>query len=159
MLQQAVVMQQDLADVLLAATSEAEARNYLAKLPGTRDLLISASLHVPESDKTYARVWRGKGALTRVLQERGAALISAAAADDSTRQALERWRDTRRQLARSMLATADARDHAELIQRPHAQLTADKERPERLLAAAIPGFARQKVFEQSPYTMLLQSPP
>ena len=32
-LQQGVDMQQDLADVLLAATSEAEAMNYLAQLP------------------------------------------------------------------------------------------------------------------------------
>ncbi|MGO8672772.1 MAG: CHAT domain-containing protein, partial [Capsulimonadaceae bacterium] len=158
-LQQAVDMQQDLADILLAATSEAESRNYLAQLPVTRDLLISASLHLPGSDdSTYARVWRGKAALTRVLRQRQAALFPLATLDLATRHNLEAWRDTRSQLARSMLATADGRDHPERLQQLQ-QLTADKERLERQLAGAIPEFGRKKALEKSPHTKLAQALP
>ncbi len=158
-LQQAVDMQQDLADILLAATSESEARNYLAQLPMARDGLISVSLHVPDSDDaTYVRVWRGKAVLTRVLQQRQAALFPLATADVANRRALETWRDTRRQLARLMLATSDGRDRPERLKQVE-QLTADKERLERQLAGAIPEFARQKALEQSSYSKLVEALP
>ena len=86
-------MLQDLADVLLAATSEAEMRNYLAQLPMSRDFLISVSLDVLHGDDaTYARVWRGKALVARVLQQRQAALSPMASAAAATRQNLEAWR-------------------------------------------------------------------
>src|SRR5438128_2631062 len=63
LLQRAVDIQQNLAELLLAATAEAEALDYLAQLPLSRDLLISVSLQVPDREEAaYARVWRGKAA-------------------------------------------------------------------------------------------------
>jgi CHAT domain-containing protein/tetratricopeptide (TPR) repeat protein len=156
LLQQAVDMQQDLAELFLAATSEAEALNYLASLPSARDGLISVSLHLPDGEEaTYARVWRGKAAVARVLQRRQAALLHRAGANPATRRVIDAWRDTRGQLARLLLATADGRDHPERTQRLQ-ELTAEKERLERQLAEMLPEFARQQALERSPHTQLLE---
>jgi len=155
-LRQLVDMQQDLAEILLAATSEAEAMNYLAHLPLFRDALISVCLRVPDSDEaSYARVWRGKVAVARMLQRRQAELFRRAAADPGALRDIETWRDIRGQLARLLLATADGRDHPERLARLQ-QLTADKERLERQLAEAIPEFARHQVLERSPHTKLVE---
>ena len=155
-LQQAVDMQQGLSDILLAATSEAEALNYLAQLPLARDSLISVCLHVPDSDEAnYGRIWRGKAVVTHMLERRQAELYRQAAADPGARRDIDTWRDIRGQLAKLLLATADGRDHPERLARLQ-QLTADKERLERKLAEAIPEFARRKALEQSPHTKLAE---
>jgi tetratricopeptide (TPR) repeat protein len=159
LLQQAVDMQQDLADLLVAVTAEAEALDYLAQLPRARDHLIAVSLHVPDSDAAaYARVWRGKAAVARILRRRQAALVRLAAANPDTRQTVEAWRDTRGRLARLLLAMSDGRDHPQRLQRLQ-QLTAEKERLERELAEAIPEFARTQTLARSPYTKLVEALP
>lgn len=158
-IQQGMDIQQGLADILLAATSEAEAMNYLAQLPLDRDRLISISLHVPNSDSAvYARIWRGKAAVASMLQRRQTAQFHLATGDPATRRAIEAWRDTRGQLARLLLATADGRDHPERLQRLQ-QLTAEKERLERDLAGALPEFAHTQAFERSPHTRLVETLP
>jgi CHAT domain-containing protein len=158
-LQQVVDMQQDLAEILIAAISEAEALNYLAQLSMTRDVLISVCLHLPESDEAvYARVWRAKAAVARMLKRRQAQLFHRAAADPALRHDVEAWRDGRGQLARMLLATADGRDHPERLARLQ-QLTAEKERLERRLAEAIPEFALHRVVERSPHTKLVEALP
>ena len=130
--------------------------NYLAQLPLARDGLISVCLHVPDSDEAnYARVWRGKAAVARMLQRRQAELFHQAAADPAARRDIETWRDVRGQLARLLLATADGRDHPERLARLQ-QLTAEKERLERQLAEAIPEFARHQALERSPHTKLVE---
>ena len=127
-LQRGVDMQQGLTDILLATTSEAEAANYLAHLPLIQDLLISVCLHVPGSDgANYARVWRGKAAVVRMLERRQAELFRQAAANPAAHRDIESWHEVRRQLARLLLATADGRDHPERVTQLR-QLTADKER-------------------------------
>jgi CHAT domain-containing protein/Tfp pilus assembly protein PilF len=157
--QQAVDMQCDLAETLVAATSEAEALNYLAQLPPVRDGLISVCLHVLESDETsYAGVWRGKAAVARMLQRRQAELFHKAAALLATRRDIETWRGVRGQLARLLLATADGRDHPERLARLH-ELAADKERLERQLAGAIPEFTRRQALERTPHTKLVEALP
>jgi len=157
--QQGADMQQDLADILLAATSEAEAMNYLGTLPPDRDGLISVCLHVPESDEAnYARVWRGKAAVARVLQRRQVELFHQAAADPRARRDIETLRDVRGQLARLLLPTADGRDHPERLTRLQ-QLAAEKERLERQLAEAIPEFARHRALEHSPHNKLVRALP
>jgi tetratricopeptide (TPR) repeat protein/CHAT domain-containing protein len=152
-------MQQDLADILLSATSETEAMNYLAQLPGTRDSMVSTSLRVPGSDAAaYARVWRGKAAVARGLQRRQVLFTRRAATDPATRRKIEAWRDTRSQLARLVLATSDGRDHPERIRRLE-QLSAEKERYERDLAEAIPDIARSRALERSSHIKLVQALP
>ncbi len=157
LLQEGVDMQQGLAETLLAATSEAEAMNYLAQLPSLQDGLISVCLHVPDSDgASYAGVWRGKAAVARMLERRQANLFHRAARDPSARREIETWRDIRGQLARLLLATADGHNHAERLVKIQ-QLTAEKERLERHLAEAIPAFARHKSIERSPHTKLVEA--
>ncbi len=154
--QQGVDMQQDLAEIMLAAISEAEALNYLAQLPLARDLLISVCLHVPESDAVnYARIWRGKAAVARMLERRQAELFHQAAANPAARRDIETWRDVRRQLVRLLLATADGRDHPARLAKLQ-QLSADKEHLERQLVKAIPEFARDNALKGSPHTKLVE---
>jgi tetratricopeptide (TPR) repeat protein len=151
-------MVQGLTEIFLAAASEAEALDYLylARLPASRDLLISTSLHLPDSaEAAYTRVWRGKAAIARTLERRQASLFNLADTHPATRQTIETWRDRRRQLARLLLAPSDGRDHPDRL-RPLQELTADKERLERQLAEAIPEFARQQRLNQSSHSRLLE---
>ncbi len=156
---QAADITHELAEVFLAATSEAEALDYLAQLPAIRDLLISTSLHLPESSEdAYAQVWRGKAAVARTLRRRQASLFDRARTDPATRQAIETWNDRRRQLARLLLARSDRRDDVGRL-RQLRELTVEKERLERRLAEALPEFARQQRLDQSPHTRLLDALP
>jgi CHAT domain-containing protein/Tfp pilus assembly protein PilF len=141
----------DLADVFLAASSEAEALDYLAQLPGLRDGLISISLHLPESaEAAYARVWHGKAAIARMLQRRQAFLFDLAKTDPATRKTIEAWQDSRRRLARLLRAPSNP-DRVKQLQ----ELTREKEQLERQLAEAVPEFARQQKLNQSPHSRLL----
>jgi CHAT domain-containing protein/Tfp pilus assembly protein PilF len=152
---QAADISHDLADLFLAATSEAEALDYLAQLPVTRDSLISISLHLPESaDAAYARVWRGKAAVARTLERRQALLFDLAKTDPATRRTIEAWQERRRQLARLLRAPSKP-DRLKQLQ----ELTRDKERLERRLAEALPDFARQQKLDQSPHSRLLEALP
>jgi CHAT domain-containing protein/Tfp pilus assembly protein PilF len=145
----------DLAEVFLAASSEAEALDYLARLPGLRDGLISISLHLPESSEAaYARVWHGKAAIARTLQRRQAFLFDLAKSDPATRQTIEAWQESRRRLARLLRAPSSS-DRLKELQ----GLSRDKERLERQLAEALPEFARQQRLNQSPHSRLLQALP
>jgi CHAT domain-containing protein/tetratricopeptide (TPR) repeat protein len=154
--QQGVDMQHGLAEILLAAYSEAEAMNYLATLPAALDLLVTVCLRVAGSEEAvYARVWRGKAGVARLLQRRQTELFHQAAADPAAHRDVEAWRDVRGRLARLLLATADGRDHPDRLARLQ-QLTADKERLERQLAEAIPVFARHQALERSPHTKLVE---
>lgn len=156
LVQQGADMQQGLADVLVAATSEAEALNYLAQLPLDRDAVISVCLHVPDSDEaSYARVWDGKAAVARMLRRRRAELSRQAAADPAIRRVVNTWRDVRSQLARMLMATADGRDHPERLTRLQ-QLTTEKDRIERRLAEAIPDFLRRQALEVGPHNKLVE---
>ena len=135
LLEQGVDMQQGQVEILLAASSEAEAMNYLAQLPSICDVLISVCLRVPDSDEAnYARVWRGKAAVARMLKRRHDELSRQAAANPVARQNVEMSRDVRGQLAKLLLATAEGHDRRERLARLQ-QLTAEKERLERHLAA------------------------
>jgi tetratricopeptide (TPR) repeat protein/CHAT domain-containing protein len=154
LLQRAVDMYEDQAELFQRAVSEAESYDYLASLPGTIQGLISVSCRCPgQAEATYARVWRNKAAVARVLQYRNAAITLRADAD--ARRTLESWRDVRRQIARLMLATSDGRDDPGRVQRLR-RLTADKERLERTLATAILEFAREQALARSPHTRLIE---
>jgi CHAT domain-containing protein/tetratricopeptide (TPR) repeat protein len=156
LLQRAVDMYQDLAELFQGAFSEAESHDYLASLPGTIHAFLSVSCRLSgQADATYARVWRSKAVVARILQRRQAALTLWAGADAATRQTLDSWRDVRRQIARLTLATSDGRDDPGRLQRLQ-RLTADKERFERKLTTELPEFAREQVLARNPYTRLLE---
>jgi CHAT domain-containing protein/tetratricopeptide (TPR) repeat protein len=159
LLQRAVDLYQDGADLFQGVVSEAESYDYLAVLPGTINALLSVSCRLPDqAEATYARVWRGKAAVARAIQHRQAALALLAESNARARQKLESWRDVRRQLARLMLATAEGRDDPGRLLRLQ-ELTAEKERIERELAEALPEFARQQALTRSPHTRLLEQLP
>jgi CHAT domain-containing protein len=145
----AVDMELSVARSLLAATSEAEAMSYLARLPLTLDSLISVSLRVPSSDdETYRRIWHGKSALTQILHDRQAATLDRARTNPALEPTVTAWRDARSRLARLILATSDGRDdpgRVELVQ----ELSREKERLERELATAVPEFARKRALEET----------
>jgi CHAT domain-containing protein/tetratricopeptide (TPR) repeat protein len=159
LLQRAVNMYQDGAELLQEVSSEAESQDYLASLPGTIHGLLAVSCRLPDqAEATYTRVWRHKAAVARIIRSRQAALTLRAGADPDTRAALESWRDTRRQLARLLLATSDGRDDPGRVERLRS-LTAEKERLERALAAAVPEFARERSLAQSPPARLIEALP
>jgi tetratricopeptide (TPR) repeat protein/CHAT domain-containing protein len=159
LLQRAADMYQDEAELLQEASSEAESQDYLASLPGTIHGLLAASYRLPDkAEATYARVWRHKATIARGIHRRQAALTVRARADTDARAALESWRDARRRLARLLLATADGRDDPGRVQRLRS-LTAEKERLERALAAAVPELARDRLLAVSPPARLIEALP
>jgi tetratricopeptide (TPR) repeat protein/CHAT domain-containing protein len=155
LLREATDMQHAQSRTVLAAASEAEAMNYLAQLPQTRDGLISVSLHVRGSDEeAYRRVWGGKSALTQILRDRQATTLGRARTDPAVRRTVTAWLDARAGLARLILAAA-GRDHPERDGMIN-QLGEEKERLERKLAAALPEFARRRALDQSRHDDLLK---
>src|SRR5262249_7416702 len=129
---------QDLAEVLLFTASEANALSYAGSLPLTRDGLLSVSRYLRRTDATtYLHVWRGKAALTRLLERRHQAILRAAS-DTSDQSRAKKIRDlgrdlraTRQQLARLLLTPSkDPKAHTKRLQ----QLSTAKEELEEQLA-------------------------
>jgi CHAT domain-containing protein len=159
LLQRAVDIYQDSAELLQGGLSEAESYDYLANLPEAICGLLSVSCHVRgQAEATYARVCRKKATVARLLRHRQAALALRAGADPATRRTLDSWRDVRRQIARLLLATSDGRADPGRVQRLRT-LTADKERFERELAAELPEFAREQALARSPHSRLIEALP
>ena len=151
---QAADMFHNLSELMLAAASEAEALDYLALFPSINDALLSVSLGLPDSVRAvYAHVWRGKAAVARTIERRRAARFSAATGDLATRQTLEAWQDTRRQLSRLLLAPSSGRADPGRLKRAQ-ELTANKEKLERKLAETLPEFARHRQLDLSPFSKL-----
>jgi tetratricopeptide (TPR) repeat protein/CHAT domain-containing protein len=154
---QAFDMYGRLAGAFADAASEAEALNYLARLPASRDALLSCSAALPDTspEEVYAALWHHKAAATAVLQRRQ--LLAHASADEATRRMAEDLLDARRQLARLLLAPANApiKDRDQRL----ADLTARKESRERKLAAALPDLARRQALQRAPHTDLLKQLP
>jgi CHAT domain-containing protein len=135
LLRQTLAMEQRVLDNLLTSSAEAQALNYLAQLPLTRDAYLSLTRELPEtSAASYATLWESRAALARWLAQRR---LAALAADEQTRA-----------LARDLLARR--RELAALLLRPSGldpkaaervrQLTQDKEKLEQELARRLPAF-------------------
>jgi CHAT domain-containing protein len=154
---QALDVRGRLAGAFADAASEAEALNYLTSLPTAHNALLSCSAALPETspEEDYAALWRYKAAATAVLQRRQ--LLVYASGDDATRRLAEDLLDARRQLARLLLAPADApiKDRDQRL----ADLTARKESLERRLAEALPDLARQGALQRAPHTELVKRLP
>jgi CHAT domain-containing protein len=137
-LQQALDMYQALAYLYADAASEAEALNYLASLPLTRDLLLSLPpdrLPRTTADDLYAPLWRGKAVLARIAERRHQALL--AARDPRAREVWDKLQAARRHLARLLLAPAGT---ANVTPERLEEATARKEQLERRLAKILPTF-------------------
>jgi CHAT domain-containing protein/Tfp pilus assembly protein PilF len=155
-LEPALCMDQQLANDFAALASEAQALNFAASMPLTRDALLSMSLHpaAPDID-VYPHVWRSKSAITRILQRRQQALLRTA--DSETVKLWEKLLRTRRELAQLVLAPARTdKDLLKYLQ----ELTDRKEQLERQLAKVLPPFTRQKELEHlGPGDLAKQLPP
>jgi CHAT domain-containing protein/Tfp pilus assembly protein PilF len=136
--QQALAMDQSLASVFADAASEAEALNYLANLPQTRDGYLSLPpdrLPDATADDLYAPLWRGKAILARLAERRRQALLAA-----RDPRACACWDDlqaARRQLARLLRTPVGTRG---LTPRQLEEANARKEQLERRLAQMLPTF-------------------
>jgi CHAT domain-containing protein len=129
LLKDALDMYHTLADAYLSAAAEAEAMNFLAAQPLTRDAFLSVTRRLPPDPARYAPLWYGRAPLFRLLERRR--LDLAAARDSAAADLATRLADARLKLSRALLAPAGA-TAAEL-----ARLTADKERLEKELAARL----------------------
>jgi tetratricopeptide (TPR) repeat protein len=154
--QEALDMHQGLAEILVPAVSEAEALNHLDTFLWPRDVFLSASHHLADSDAgCYAQVWRSKGALFRILRSRQQALRQLA--DPESRELWEQMLQTRRDLAQLILSPPrDPAFHRKRLQ----ELTEQKENLERQLAERSAPFRRQQELERStPTDLARQLPP
>jgi CHAT domain-containing protein/Tfp pilus assembly protein PilF len=156
-LERALAMHEDLAERFTATAAEAEALNFAASLPLTRDGYLSATRHLAQADAAcYAHLWRGKAVLARLLHARQRELRLLARADPETQTRVRDYLATRQQLARWLLAPAGSLpDLAERVQK----LTDLKEQQERELARKLPAFAALLQRDRRPHTDLLEKLP
>jgi tetratricopeptide (TPR) repeat protein len=151
----ALDMYQGLAELFVAASSEVEGLNLLASLPLTCDGWLSVTAHLSDlADAGYAPIWRGKAALSRILQRRQQAVRLGA--DAESRTLLEELFEKRQALSRLLLAPP--REPAEHRRRLET-LTQRKEDLERQLAQRLPEFRRQQALAHAPHTDLLKQLP
>jgi CHAT domain-containing protein/Tfp pilus assembly protein PilF len=139
----ALAMYQRLADSFAELAAEAETLNYLASLPAARDgyLVLTAGLPAGDAGAVYAHLWRSRGALLRTLARRRQMLSQVP--DRATRDLLEDWLDTRRQLARLALTFAPAGSKAAADrQKLLDDCTRRKDKLERHLAGRLPALTR-----------------
>jgi CHAT domain-containing protein/Flp pilus assembly protein TadD len=107
-------MYSQLAGLFALGAPEAQALNYAAISPLTRDAFLSVTAHLPSAAATtYAACWRNKALLTRVYERRHLALLAAAVSPEVNelwRQLLEVRRQRERLLLAPLRANPTARD-------------------------------------------------
>ena len=147
LLNQAMEMSDECAELFVASVSEAEAMRYVSLSKGMYDRVISCAVHLPDSvDASYAHVWRRKSLVARMLQHRQSALVEEAGLDPAERRMFAAWNNCRLELARLILAPPVGKEKAT---RRIQQLTEEKERLERQLASSLPDFLRNRGQEQA----------
>jgi CHAT domain-containing protein len=111
--------------------AEAEGWSYLQTLPGTRDILLSVSTHLPNAS-VYAAVWESRATLTRLQERRHRDFV--ASRDPDTVALADQLCLTRMSLAGLLLKPGRVADaHRKLVQ----QLTETKEDLEKRIAAQL----------------------
>ncbi|MGC8643993.1 MAG: CHAT domain-containing tetratricopeptide repeat protein [Isosphaeraceae bacterium] len=89
LLSQAQKMQDNLNELFVATSSEAEALDYVAISRGMFCRLISCSMHLDDStDDCYAHVWRHKAMIARLLARRQASLAEQARSNPTASRTL-----------------------------------------------------------------------
>jgi CHAT domain-containing protein/Tfp pilus assembly protein PilF len=121
-------------EYLFETASEAEALNFVAMIPLTRDEYLSAARRMnADAASRYKRVWQGRAAVTRVIERRHTALL-AAKDDKEIVPRRHELLDKRRRLANEiLLPNSDPEIHAERMR----ELTTRKEQLERELAEQV----------------------
>jgi CHAT domain-containing protein len=142
---EALAMEQRLTDLFLAGAAEAEASNYLASLPLTRDAYLSVTYGLwdgfeirptPERHTaSYTALWKSKAAIARLLQRRRQALLLLN--DPAVSDAGQKLFSARQELARLLLAPTTGPKQTQLVR----ELTNRKEKLEKQLARQLPAFA------------------
>jgi CHAT domain-containing protein/Tfp pilus assembly protein PilF len=155
--ERALAMFQSLAAVFTDSASEAEALNFRARLPGTRDLFLAVTARLPQTspEDSYRVLWRGKAALTEILQRRQRLLQGVT--DPEARRRAEELLDVRRRLARLLLAPAAGTNQDR--QGRLEELTDKKEWLERQLARDLPELAGERALRRAPHTDLVKALP
>ena len=109
LLNPALEMRENLNELFVATSSEAEALGYLALSRGMFWRLVSCSMHLEDSiDQCYAHVWNGKAMIARVLAHRQASLAQQAKSNPVASRAMTAWNDRRRELGRLLLTESTA---------------------------------------------------
>jgi tetratricopeptide (TPR) repeat protein len=126
---EALAMHRRLASRLAGTAAEAEALNYLASLPRSRDRLLSATRRRPADPATYDLIWDARAPLTRLLERRHRDLL--ASRDDQARDLGRQLVEARQGLAFILLNPArDPEEYRKEVQKR----TEAKEDLERRLA-------------------------
>jgi CHAT domain-containing protein/tetratricopeptide (TPR) repeat protein len=142
--EQSLAMYQKQADLFLAAASETEALNFVAKLYANKSALLSSSRQPgPAEDAGYTLLWRAKAVVFRACQRRQQDL--ARAGDAETRRLLADLLAVRRQLARLLLAPPGKRTQRDARLK---ELCDAKLRLERRLAERLPAFRLRQAGDQ-----------
>jgi CHAT domain-containing protein/Tfp pilus assembly protein PilF len=124
LLRDALAMYQGLAEHL--AVTAAQALNYAASLPLTRDVLLSLTRDRVPDPALYELLWQGRGTVTRALERRHRDLL--ASRDDKARTQGERIQALRRQLSALVLAPDPGPDPARRLDKLSDELeSAEKE--------------------------------
>jgi tetratricopeptide (TPR) repeat protein len=153
--EKALAMNEELDDAFLTIASEVEALNRPLVLPVTLGGYLSVAQRLPKTEgPSYAHVWRGKGAVARVMERRHRAL---ALTDDPTCRDLARdLIETRQTLARLLLSpTGSQSDYQDRVQK----LTGKKEDLERQLARKLSAFQKLQERDRLTHADLLKKLP
>jgi CHAT domain-containing protein len=128
-LKEALALQQQLNEAFTDSAAETEALNYLASLPGTRDLFLSATRGRSSPADAYSPVWAGRGLVVRLMERRH---LDLRAGTDPEAQKLAVQLDSARQqlLHRLLHPLKDREQNAAEVRR----LTSEKEDLERRIA-------------------------
>ncbi len=152
-----MAMRDDLDELFVASSSEADAVSYLALSRGMFWRLVSCGVHLDgKEDGLYAHVWQRKAMIARLLSRRQGALAERARSSPEAGRALAAWNDKRRELARLLLADPEP---GEGSSQRITQLSAEKERLERQLADALPGWSQVAGLQRSSHHALLDALP
>jgi CHAT domain-containing protein len=128
------------AERLARTAPEAQALNFAASFPLSRDALLSTTRHVPGSDaRSYRAVWASKAAITRVYQRRHFALI-AAAADESVRKDWDELQSLRRRREQLILAPLPAPSQQAAREEKIDQLTKEIDKLDQSLLPRLPAL-------------------
>jgi CHAT domain-containing protein len=164
--QRALAVQQDLTELFALGASEAEALRRSGEFPRTRDALLSVARQLPGSAAAaYAAVWRGKGALTRIVAGRSQVVqqyLRALPPGDTPAQRAEvvrltkALRDQETMLSRLLLAPGP---HPDAFYQRLQKLNTAKEDRERQLAQLLPDYQRRRELEaQGPAALVARLP-